>query len=154
MLYSRLDLTCSKDRLPAIAAIVQRMICTRKDKIYIAGMWTSSLLRDLAWYTSHQNHVSGPTNSAPTWSWASAPGTVQFLSVTILPAARLIDVTFTPVGPPHMGDVTDSSITLKRPSGTASRHRAMTSDMEEDRWNFDHWAAEYHLKNSGVHDMR
>jgi hypothetical protein len=130
VLYSRLDLTFSKDRLPAIAAIVERMMCTRKDDVYIAGMWKSSLLRDLAWYPSHQNHIQGPTDPAPTWSWASAPGAVQFLDVTILPAARLIDVTFTPVGPPHMGDVTDSSITLKEPSGTASRRRSVTSDME------------------------
>jgi hypothetical protein len=48
--YSQLQLTHASDRLPAIAAIVQRTMRARKDDLYIAGMWKSSLLVDSAWY--------------------------------------------------------------------------------------------------------
>lgn len=48
--YSHLKLTYASDRLPAIAAIVERTMRARKDDNYIAGMWESSLLVDFAWY--------------------------------------------------------------------------------------------------------
>ena len=48
-MYSGLDLTYASDRLPAIAAIVEREMRLRLDDVYIAGMWKKSLLSDLAW---------------------------------------------------------------------------------------------------------
>jgi hypothetical protein len=45
--YSRLHLSFEEDRLPAISAIVQAEMRTRKDDVYMAGMWKRSLLRDL-----------------------------------------------------------------------------------------------------------
>lgn len=53
--YSCLHLTFSKDRLPALAAIVQRMMVTRRDDLYIAGMWQSSVLQDLTRTVRHPN---------------------------------------------------------------------------------------------------
>lgn len=78
--YSHLHLTFSKDRLPALAAIVQRMLRMRKNDTYIAGLWQSSFLSDLTWW-----HVGGkhPRSAArvPSWSWASTTGTVRYESL-------------------------------------------------------------------------
>jgi hypothetical protein len=48
--YSRLQLTYASDRLPAIAAIVERTMRSQKEYSYIAGMWMSSMLYHAAWY--------------------------------------------------------------------------------------------------------
>jgi hypothetical protein len=62
--YSGLALTYASDRLPAIAAIVERKMQLRQDDIYIAGMWTSSLLSISVGYlclTSPMHGLHKPT---------------------------------------------------------------------------------------------
>jgi hypothetical protein len=90
--YSRLHLTFSKDRLPALAAIVQRMLRMRKTDTYIAGLWKSSLLSDLTWRRSVRNSISrgcpNPEKDSrlashvPSWSWASITDAVDYGSDT------------------------------------------------------------------------
>jgi hypothetical protein len=56
--FQGLRLTYESDRLPAIAALAERIMLTRKGAdIYIAGMWQNSILQDLCWY-----HLGAPTN--------------------------------------------------------------------------------------------
>ncbi|KAF4614372.1 hypothetical protein G7Y89_g15365 [Cudoniella acicularis] len=76
--FSKRILTFPSDRLPAISGIAQDL--SRKTKeTYIAGLWKSDLLYGLCW-------ISSPTpdnrirlyDSAPSWSWASVTGPIQF----------------------------------------------------------------------------
>lgn len=50
--YSSLDLTYEKDKFPAISGIAKPMQQTRPSDIYLAGLWKSSLLKDLLWHAS------------------------------------------------------------------------------------------------------
>jgi hypothetical protein len=47
--FSKLALTFETDRLPAIAALAQRMRNFRRNDIYVAGMWKNNILTDLCW---------------------------------------------------------------------------------------------------------
>ncbi|KAG9195889.1 hypothetical protein G6011_01010 [Alternaria panax] len=113
-MYSGLELTYSCDRLPAIAAIVEREIRIRPDDIYIAGMWKNSLLPDLAW-TSGDGQVQAwcPQIRYPTWAWPSSQAQVLWFSGPLEPSLRLVDLSYAHVGPAHVGQVTNASITLE-----------------------------------------
>jgi hypothetical protein len=69
----------TKDRLPGIAAIARQMSDTRKDDIYLAGLWKKTLLLGLAWSVLDKEDELGPDlahhcHSLPTWSWARLDG--------------------------------------------------------------------------------
>jgi len=116
--YSGLELTYSKDRLPAIAAIVRREMRLRKADTYIAGTWESSLLIDLLWYTNDTTVKRLPrlSNSVPTWSWPSLQAIIYWHSGKMVPSLTLVDISFTRLGPAHVGEVIDASITLEGPT--------------------------------------
>jgi hypothetical protein len=119
--YSRLSLTFDKDRLPAIAAIVERSMRVRRSDTYIAGMWANSLLYDAAWYRhEHGCGTKRPITSAPTWSWASIRGAVQFHDVSILSSVLLLGIAHKINGPAHVGEVQHASIQLRGPVLTTS----------------------------------
>ena len=91
--YSRLDLTFSKDRLPALAAIAQRQLKIRENDTYIAGLWKSSLLTDLTWRCSSNLEKSSRSASrVPSWSWASITGAVEYGSPKDLTWALSVDI--------------------------------------------------------------
>ena len=113
--YSDLNLTYGSDRLPAIAAIVEREMRLRIQDTYIAGMWLSSLLTDLVWRTTGGPYswLSRSPSSVPTWAWPSSPTQVGWESGLMLPSLRIVDLTFTRVGPAQIGEVANASITLE-----------------------------------------
>jgi hypothetical protein len=110
--YTGLQLTRSSDLLPALAGIVEREMSRRDDDVYVAGMWKKTLLDDLAFYTE-----DGPRtdSNAPTWSWMSAKGQVYFTPLRQPASLKLLDLTFTRIGPPNLGNVTNASILVKGP---------------------------------------
>jgi hypothetical protein len=109
--YSELNLTFEKDRLPAVAAIVEREMRRRQNDTYVAGMWTGSLLTDLLWH-SHKR-ARHPHVSSPTWAWPCVQGRIQWYSGSLEPSLRLVDLSFTHIGPAHVGEVKDANITLE-----------------------------------------
>ena len=90
--YSQLQLTFQKDRLPALAAVVQRVLRMRKGDTYIAGLWKSTLLRDLTWQSGTGGYEPRPPLQVPSWSWASVTGAVVYGSHKKLTWARSIDI--------------------------------------------------------------
>jgi hypothetical protein len=78
------------DKFPAISGLAKQfevMLWHRfKEKdIYIAGLWKSQLATDLLWNTlptSKESNIRSPCRPAewraPTWSWASVDGIIQF----------------------------------------------------------------------------
>lgn len=96
--YSRLRLTFSKDRLPALSAIVQRMLRMRKNDTYISGLWKSSLLGDLTWRCGDTRFQREPRSAAriPSWSWTSTRGAVQYTSHNNLTLALSVDSSYDP----------------------------------------------------------
>ncbi len=109
--YSGMNLTFEKDRLPAVAAIVEREMRKRQNDTYVVGMWRSSLLADLAWHgrkRARHTHISSPT-----WAWPCVQGQVLWYSGPLEPSLRLVDLSFTRIGPAHVGEVKDANITLE-----------------------------------------
>ena len=83
--YSRSQLTRSSDKLIAIAGLANQVHEILKDD-YLAGLWRSTLLTDLLWYALPD--TSGSTSRpeayrAPSWSWASVDGPLQFFEPQI-----------------------------------------------------------------------
>jgi hypothetical protein len=75
--YSRRNLTLRKDKLVAIGGLARLVgMQSRLDTNYVAGMWRSHLISQLAWQ-SRGATVRGSPFVAPTWSWASVDGPVS-----------------------------------------------------------------------------
>jgi hypothetical protein len=78
--FSERDLTCSEDRLPALAGIVRYLKDFLQDD-YLAGTWKNSLVEHLTWSINSNILNRGgyePCKTAPSWSWASVNRPVRF----------------------------------------------------------------------------
>lgn len=79
--YSSCDLTFQSDKLVAFAGIA-KLIESRRNDEYIAGLWKSNLREDLAWWLSGDQERSASnsnaTQRAPSWSWLSLDGEIGF----------------------------------------------------------------------------
>lgn len=80
--YSALSLTKSTDRLPALGGLARQTAAARQTTYY-AGLWKDTLNDDLLWatYREPRTVAAAPRPSprkAPTWSWASAAGYVDY----------------------------------------------------------------------------
>ncbi|CAH0027816.1 unnamed protein product [Clonostachys rhizophaga] len=80
--YTKCALTKQKDKLIAIGGIASALAPWLKDE-NIAGCWRGSILEDLLWKrafrTDTLNSNSQPSEyRAPSWSWASVDGTVEY----------------------------------------------------------------------------
>lgn len=131
--YSKLELSKPTDRLPAIAGVAQRLAQGNPGDEYICGLWRNSILQGLAYLFPMRdnlpNHTSphidyGPSTAArpdyiaPTWSWASAQGSVVVWSQgSILPFAKLTNVNIRYADNDQYGRVAPgSSITIQGPA--------------------------------------
>ncbi|KAI3316705.1 HET-domain-containing protein [Xylariaceae sp. AK1471] len=90
--YSRRRLTVASDKLPAFSGLAQALRGAFEDcslssysalepnsSIYLAGLWATDLCRGLAWWRyKHSFRPHTPVYRAPSWSWASTDGPVEF----------------------------------------------------------------------------
>ena len=83
--FTRREMTEEGDKLLAISGIAQQLHLMTGDE-YLAGLWKASLMSELMW--SHDlmfDVAKGPqparrpeTYRAPSWSWASVDGAIEF----------------------------------------------------------------------------
>lgn len=124
--YSRLQLTYpNKDRMAALAGLVKRMQDFHTMGRYLSGMWETSLIFDLGWFTelplnaNSENIAANDLVTAPTypsWSWPSVKTPVEWVSDAyyLKPLARLKQINCVADGPVHMGSLKPSgSITIQ-----------------------------------------
>ncbi|KAH9211176.1 heterokaryon incompatibility protein-domain-containing protein [Leptodontidium sp. 2 PMI_412] len=82
--YSRREFTYVKDKLPALFGVSELVERSCKHK-YLAGLWDSDLVPQLLWrhcgklMGSSVDYTRGTQYRAPSWSWASVDGRVQFI---------------------------------------------------------------------------
>lgn len=79
--YSPRSLTFPQDKLVALAAVARRFAerCNFQPSDYIAGLWESTIVQDLLWYSSDPEATMKLASAiAPSWSWASIVGEVQW----------------------------------------------------------------------------
>ena len=78
--YSRAQLTQLSDKLIAIAGLATQVHEILQDE-YLTGLWRSTLLTDLLWYAlpdTSEGTSRAEVYRAPSWSWASVDGPLQF----------------------------------------------------------------------------
>lgn len=103
--YSHLKLTVPTDRLPAIAAVAQRLASHSPADEYLCGLWRGSLLSDLLWERVLNALGRGAGESplilaswgagsyvAPSWSWASFPSKARNITDVVEPLSEVLDV--------------------------------------------------------------
>jgi Heterokaryon incompatibility protein (HET) len=94
--YSERQLTFPEDRLPAVAGIATEL-AEAWDDIYLSGLWDSCLLNHLTWRPSCEAaEISSKSYRAPSWSWASILGGVEFAGLH-LPSVEILDCTVQPL---------------------------------------------------------
>ncbi|KIL86233.1 hypothetical protein FAVG1_10630 [Fusarium avenaceum] len=78
--YTRTDLTFNKDKLVAFSGVAKTIEVARGD-VYLAGLWKSVFISQLAWTRARDDIVYHPrelsSGRAPSWSWLSVDGDVM-----------------------------------------------------------------------------
>jgi hypothetical protein len=82
-LYTKGQLTKQSDKLVAISAVAQRMDRFLSSE-YLAGLWQVGMPGQLLWWVHHpfdrtRNCIRQQSYQAPSWSWASINGDVEYL---------------------------------------------------------------------------
>jgi hypothetical protein len=120
--YTKLELTYDSDRLPAIAALANRMSRLRRaDDVYIAGMWRNSILSDLLWESrpfeiGKWGRPVEPRSVrlVPSWSWASVRNAnISWRGCAFPDTTQIVSLDYTAIGAAHLGEVINTSIVLR-----------------------------------------
>jgi len=113
--YCRRALTQETDKLLAISGVAQKLLSTINDDP-IAGLWFGHLPYGLAWSRTGRPGRRPQTYVAPSWSWASAKGEVEFLgrSEGWVDMTTVVDCTTSPTSPPF-GPLKSGTLTLRGP---------------------------------------
>ncbi|AEO65242.1 uncharacterized protein THITE_35556 [Thermothielavioides terrestris NRRL 8126] len=77
--YTARHITAHTDRLPALSGLAQAVVRESGGE-YLAGLWKSGLIEGLLWHKAQPGRDITPTPEyvAPSWSWASVIGPLQF----------------------------------------------------------------------------
>lgn len=110
--YSRRGLSVPSDKLPALSAIASRFQENIHDD-YCAGLWRSKLTRGLRWYAEEPDLFRPEEYRAPTWSWASVFGEVQFPRIP--GDARKFNIER------HQPEIIECKVTLANPANPFGR---------------------------------
>ncbi|KAL9607138.1 MAG: hypothetical protein Q9167_007921 [Letrouitia subvulpina] len=123
--YTSCALTEQSDRLVAISGVARMFQSSLSRGEYLAGLWSTSIVEDLAWY---QLGTQPASNHTPSWTWASVEGGVRYscstqnlqkLSTLIdaqIPVAREASTSHAGSNTPQIfGDVSSGSLHLQGP---------------------------------------
>lgn len=118
--YNNLKLSDERDKFPALSGLVTEFQKWRPagDK-FLAGLWESTFLLDLLWYSPSFAEVP-KVYVSPTWSWANTTGPVDFpgsnlFSYTRVPklCADLVEAYCVPVGKNPVGELKEAYAVLR-----------------------------------------
>ena len=136
--YTTRQLTYASDKLPAIAGAATQMP-QAKSSVYLAGLWSETLLLDLLWQVmpgrAHAElSYKKEEQSSPTWSWASINWgiTWNILESPQLLASVVHAETSVPGKNPY-GEVSGGQIRL--------RGRIKTCQLSVDYHKNEHWVS-------------
>ncbi|KAF1964955.1 HET-domain-containing protein [Bimuria novae-zelandiae CBS 107.79] len=128
--YTERSLTKQSDILPAMSGIA-RIIASRSSDRYLAGLWESSLAHCLLWTRSNRQGLSNYKHTrpypllAPTWSWASVKGPLEYSptingywhSFNASPnpkyVPQLVEANLVPAGPDPYSTLSSGSLKLR-----------------------------------------
>ncbi|KAF4773254.1 hypothetical protein HER10_EVM0008235 [Colletotrichum scovillei] len=151
--YSSRSLTNPADRLPAIEGMAREFDTLLNHRLgrYLAGLWEKQLERSLLWRQGGALDIFLPESQrsrpekwvAPSWSWASVQGSVDFAFAQT--GKSLVDIigaetTLNSLGNPY-GRVISGSLTLSGPCLATRDAGSHGEDSDGTRWlNYkDEW---------------
>lgn len=114
--YCKRELTFSKDRLPALAAVARYMSGLRQNDAYLAGLWHHTLIYDLTWSVVPCHNMRSRLD-IPTWSWAKCSTPVGW-SPTVSEGKRfantdVLTTVCTTEGGPFTGRTKEAAILIQ-----------------------------------------
>ncbi|KAK4168865.1 heterokaryon incompatibility protein-domain-containing protein, partial [Cladorrhinum sp. PSN259] len=78
VMFSHRDLSNVNDKLPAMAGLASRLQAV-SSATYAAGLWEEDIHVGLIWSAKKSEGLMRPGNGAPSWSWASVEGHLDYL---------------------------------------------------------------------------
>ena len=113
--YSNRDLTCAKDKFPALAALILEELLQREDK-FLAGLWESTLIHDLGWRARHAKDRP-EVLLGPTWSWVTVDSEISYICEFsgFIPVMDVEDHQYEIEGPQHMPKILIATLTINAP---------------------------------------
>jgi hypothetical protein len=139
-MYTNRRLTYFSDLLPALGGIASEYLkkVGGTDE-YCVGLWKSSFVQDLCWTANHEAvpHESG--DKAPSWSWASVSGSVDYEYANLgEQRTRLVDVVCGQKGANPFGEVKGGYAVLEGPVFTClltvNSGKWAVHQLEMDKW--------------------
>lgn len=111
--YTQCELTQRRDVLVAVSGIIRKIQKQRKD-ICLAGIWRDTSEGDLLWTRHSYPKVDLDLYTAPTWSWASRPGSIKADAATRTKDwwVKVLDINVCPVGNDPLGELRGGSISM------------------------------------------
>lgn len=117
--YSSRNLTKESDKLPALSGLAHEY-CARWGGEYLAGLWRQDLWKNLLWRRNETYALPEPRRPseyrAPTWSWASLDGRIEFVGpASVTDEAKIIieNVIMDLAGSDPMGQVSSGTIRVR-----------------------------------------
>ncbi|KAF9773354.1 hypothetical protein IL306_008860 [Fusarium sp. DS 682] len=90
--YAKRNLGKPEDRLPAVTGITTELQKVWRDT-HIYGHWEQWFIQLLAWYKQENDRVEKRhINRAPSWSWVSVDGGVQYEDPMEVEEAKTVDI--------------------------------------------------------------
>jgi hypothetical protein len=125
--YSTKLLTYGSDKLIALSGLAD-MFVSRTGGRYLAGLWEGDLLHGLVWSVAPNKDVCRPGSihpsfRAPTWSWASIDGAIQYpvrKPGGLEACAEVLHVDILPVGKSQTGHILGANVQIRGPMKTAT----------------------------------
>ncbi|KAJ9661495.1 hypothetical protein H2198_001875 [Neophaeococcomyces mojaviensis] len=121
--YSGCDLSFAQDRLLAVSGVARRLQLPVFGQ-YLAGLWECELPQELAWRSIHDKtstkyNTRDQVYVAPTWSWASVKGQVEWqddeMTKVLINFAEVISVHCEPLDMDIFGCLQAGRLTLRTP---------------------------------------
>jgi len=117
--YSALNFTRNTNRLVALSRVA-KVVSTMNHDQYLAGIWRRKLPQALMWYVNTPDSTLRPDSIvAPSWSWASAVGEVNFLAISEdnshqwNEVVEIVDAETFPLSPDLFGEISQGLIRLR-----------------------------------------
>lgn len=118
--YSNRSLSQGKDKLPAISGIAEAAQ-QKTNSRYVAGLWEDNIDLDLLWYkTSDLDSDQGYDSQAPSFSWASVDGEVDYYCfrngrIPYRKSATMLSIETYPSPQTPLGRVAGGKLTIRGP---------------------------------------
>jgi hypothetical protein len=108
--YTAKTLTFPADIFPALQGLAK--LVPQSMGRYLAGHWENTLVQSLSWNQSGAGHCRPREWRAPTWSWASTTGSVEWQPPGI-PKVALLSANTVPKGPDPTGELASGELVLR-----------------------------------------